>query len=94
MLLSSVLNALDDIRHGTRAVGAEHLDSNDVGLLGDTILLTGDSARAVSAVTIAILVSVISGDSLAPGGATLKVDVVNVGASIDDINIDALTAAS
>jgi hypothetical protein len=45
-------------------------------------------------VTIAILVSVISGDSLAPGGATLKVDVVNVGASIDDINIDALTAAS
>jgi len=45
----------------------------------------------VGAVAIAINVIVASGDSLAPLGATLEVDVVDVGAGVDNIGIDTLT---
>jgi hypothetical protein len=52
------LNTLDNIGHAAGAVGAENLDGVDVRLLGDAILLTGDGSRAVSAVTVAILIGV------------------------------------
>jgi hypothetical protein len=89
--LSSPLNALDDVGHSAGAVGAEDLDGVDVGLLSNTVLLTGDSARAVSTVTVSILISIALGDSLAPVGATFKVNVLGVGASVDDVRINTLT---
>lgn len=92
--LSSILDTLDDIGHSAGSVGAENLDSDDIGLLGNSVLLAGDSARAVSAVTVAVLISVVGWDSLAPGGTALKVNVSDVGASVNDIDIDTLAAIS
>jgi len=86
----SELDTLDDVGHGTRAVGSEDLDGIDIGLLGNTVPLTGDGTRAVSAVTVAILIGIAGRDSLAPVSATLKVDVVDVGAGVDDVGIDTL----
>jgi hypothetical protein len=43
-------------------------------------------------VTVAVLVDVILRDGLAPGGATLKLDVVDVDTGIDDVHVDTLTA--
>lgn len=86
-----VFDTLDDIRHGARAVGAQDLDGLDVSLLGHTVLLASDCAGAVSAVSVAILVLVTLRNGLAPLGAALEVDVVNVGASVDDIDINSLT---
>ena len=90
--LSGILNTLDDVGHGAGAVGAENLDSNNIGLLGYTVLLASDSARAVSAVAVAILVRIVGWDGLAPGGTTLKVNVGDVGAGVNDVHIDTLTA--
>lgn len=91
VLLSSPLDTLDDVRHGSRSVGSEDLDSVDVGLLGDTIFLTTDGTGAVSSVSISILILIASWDGLAPASATLKVDVLDVGSGIDDIDINTLT---
>jgi hypothetical protein len=90
--LGGVLNTLDDIGHGTRTVGAEDLDGLDVGLLGDTVLLASDGTRAVSAVAVTVLVLITRRDGLAPGGTTLKIDVVNVGTGVNNVDIDTLTA--
>lgn len=89
--LGSPLNALDDIGHGARAVGAENLDSVDIGLLSHTVLLASDSARAVGAVAVAILIRVTLGNGLAPGGTALEIDVVDVSAGINHIRINTLT---
>lgn len=87
---SSELNTLDDIGHGAGAVGAEDLDSVDVRLLGNTVLLTTNSTGAVGAVTVAILILVTLRDSLAPFGAALEVYVLSVGTRINDVDVDAL----
>jgi len=62
-----------------------------VRLLSDTVLLTGDSAGAVGAVAVAILVGIAVGDGLAPLSTTLKVNVLGVCAGVDDVNVNALT---
>lgn len=85
-----VLNALHDIGHGTGTVRAEDLDGIDMGLLGNTVLLPSDGTRAVSAVAIAILVGITLGDSLTPLGSALKVDVLDVGTSVNNIGINTL----
>jgi hypothetical protein len=90
MRLGGVLNTLDNIGHGARAVGAEDLDGLDVSLLGNTVLLAGDSARAVCSVSVAILVCITLRDGLAPRRATLEIDVVNVGAGVNDVDVNAL----
>jgi hypothetical protein len=90
--LSGPLNALDDVRHGARAVGAEDLDGVDVGLLGDAVLLTSDGTRAVGAVAVAILVGIAVGDGLAPVSTALEVDVLVVCTGVDDVDVDTLTA--
>ena len=90
--LGSPLNTLHDIGHGAGAVGTEHLDGVDISLLGNTVLLASNSAGAVSAVAVAILVSIAAGDGLAPVGAALEVNMLDVGSSVDDINVNALTA--
>jgi hypothetical protein len=42
--------------------------------------------------TIAILISVAGRNGFSPVGATLEINMVNIGAGVDDINIDTLTA--
>ena len=86
-----VLNTLDDIGHGARSVGSEDLNGVDAGLLGNTVLLTTDSAGAVSAVTIAILIGIAIRDGRTPFGSALEVDVIDVGTSVNDVGIDTLT---
>jgi hypothetical protein len=61
-----------------------------VSLLGNTVLLTGDSAGAVSTVSVSILVRITAGDGLAPFGTALEVNVVDVGAGVDNVDIDTL----
>jgi len=87
----SKLDTLDNVGHGSGAVRSEDLDSIDVGLLGNTVLLTGDSTGAVSTVTVAILISIAGRNGLAPFGTTLKVNVVDVGTSVDDVGINTFT---
>lgn len=89
--LGGPVDALDDIGHGARAVGAKNLDGIDVGLLGDTVLLTSNGAGAVSTVAIAVLVGITEGSSVTPLGTALKVDVLSVGTSVNNISVDTLT---
>lgn len=87
----SELDTLDNVGHGSGAVRSEDLDSINAGLLGNTVLLTGDGAGAVSTVAVAILISIARGNGLAPVGTTLKVDVLDVGTSVNNVGIDTLT---
>lgn len=87
----SELDTLDNVGHGSGAVRSEDLDSIDVGLLGNTVLLAGDSTGAVSTVTVAILIGIARGNGLTPVGTTLEVDVVDVGTSVNNVGIDTLT---
>lgn len=87
----SELDTLDNVGHGSGAVRSEDLDSIDVGLLGNTVLLAGDSTGAVSTVTVAILIGIPRGNGLTPVGTTLEVDVVDVGTSVNNVGIDTLT---
>ena len=92
VLLSSPLDTLDDIGHGSRSVGSEDLNGVDVGLLGDTVLLTTDGTGAVSSVSVSISILVASWDSLPPVGTTLEVDVLGVGSGVNDIDINTLSS--
>lgn len=85
------LDTLNDIRHGTRATGSQDLDSVDVGLLGNTVLLASNSTRAVSSVAVAVNVVVTLGNSLSPASTAFKVDVLDVGTGVNDVGIDTLT---
>lgn len=91
MRSSGVFNTLDNIGHGTGAIGAEDLDGLDVSLLGNTVLLASNSAGAVSAVAVAILIGIALRNSLAPSRAALKVDVLSVCAGVNNVDINALT---
>lgn len=62
-----------------------------MSLLCYTILLSSNGTRAVSPVAIAILVLITLRDCVAPFGTALEVDVVNVGTSVDNIDINTLT---
>ena len=88
--LGGVLDTLDNVGHGAGAVGAEDLDGLDVGLLGDTVLLAGNSTRAVCSVSVAVLIEITIGDSLAPRRTTLEVDVVDVGTGVNDVDVNTL----
>jgi hypothetical protein len=89
---SGELDTLDDIGHRAGAVGAENLDSDDIGLLGDTVLLACDSAGAVGAMSVSIFVGIAGRDGLAPLGAALEVDVLGVGTGVDDVDVNAFAA--
>ena len=92
--LGSPLNTGNDVSHGTRAVRAEDLDGVNVSLLGNTVLLASDSARAVSAVAIAVDVGIAVRDGLAPLGTTLEVNVLGVGTGVDNVGINTLATLS
>lgn len=67
----------NDVRHRARSASAKHLDGDNVGLLGNAVLGRRDRAGAVRAVAVQVLVRVL-GDRLAPLGAALELDVVDV----------------
>lgn len=89
--LSSELDAGNDVGHGTRAVRLEHLDGVNIGLLGDTVLLAGNGTRAVSTVAVAVDILITLGDGLAPVGTAVEIDVVDVGAGVNNVGINTLT---
>ena len=92
MGLSGKLDTLHDVGHGSRSVRAENLDRVDVCLLSNTILLTTDGTGAVSSVAVSILIRIAGGDGLAPVSTALEVDVFDVRAGVDDVDIDTLTS--
>lgn len=83
------LNALNDIRHSTRAIRLQHLHGHDICLLCNSVLFAGNCTRAVSAVTVAVLIDIVTGDGFAPFGAAFEIDMLEVGTSVDNIDIHA-----
>lgn len=94
MSLGGNVNTLDDIRHGAGTVGPQDLDSFDMGLLRNAVLLAGRGTGAVSSVAIAIFIRIVCRDSLAPCCTALEVDVINVSARVDNVDIDTLATIS
>ena len=91
-LFNSPNNTSHDVAHSTAAVATEHLDSDDVCRLSDTIRTRRDSTRAVRAVAVRVDVLIVLGDSLAPVRATLELDVIDIDTGVDDVDINARTA--
>jgi hypothetical protein len=89
--LGSPFDTLHDIGHGTRAIGAKDLDGVDVGLLRNTVLLATDSSGTVSSVSVSILIGIAGGDGLAPVSTSLEVDVLDVRAGVNNVDVDTLT---
>jgi hypothetical protein len=89
--LGSPFDTLHDIGHGTRAIGAKDLDGIDVGLLRNTVLLATDSSGTVSSVSVSILIGIAGGDGLAPVSTSLEVDVLDVRAGVNNVDVDTLT---
>lgn len=92
VLLDSIVDTSNDVGHGTGSVGAQDLDGDNVGLLGDTIGSTGNGSSAVSTVAVVICIGVVGGDGLAPLGSTLEFVVFNVDTSVDDKDGDAISS--
>jgi hypothetical protein len=92
--IGSPFDTLDNICHGSRAIGSEDLNSVDVGLLGNTILLSSDSTGAVSSVSVSILIGIVGRDSLAPVRSALEINVLIVGSSVNNIDINTLSTIS
>lgn len=84
-------NSRDNVRHGTTAIGTEHLDGDDICFLGDTILARGNGTSAVRTVAIAILIDVVGRDSLTPGSTALEFGVDDVDTSVNDVDVNTLT---
>jgi hypothetical protein len=64
----------------------------DVGGLGNAILPARDSASAVGSVAVAVPILIVLRNGVAPVCAALKLVVVDVDTSVDDVDIDALSA--
>ena len=88
-LLRRPHNTTDDVRHSATAVATEHLDSDHIRGLRDTVLARRDSTGTVGTVTVAVLINVVLGNGLAPRSATLELKVLDVDASVDDVDVDA-----
>jgi len=82
-------DTIDNVGHGSATIAAENLDSNDVGLLRDTVLARSNGTGTVSSVTVTVLVDIVLGDGLTPRRATFELGVVNVDTGVDDVNINA-----
>jgi hypothetical protein len=88
----SPLDTLDNVGHGATTVRLQDLDGVDIGLLCNTEFLASNSARAMSAVSVAIGIFISGGNGLSPLGTAFEVDMVNVGAGVNDVGVDALAA--
>lgn len=91
MSLCSPFDTLDNVRHSSRTIRAEDLNRVDGGLLSDTKLLSANSTRAMSSVTVTILINVAGRNSLSPVSTALKINMLNVSAGVDDVDINTLT---
>lgn len=91
-LLSSPNNTTNNISHGSTSIGAEDLNSNNVGSLGNTIRTGSDSTGTVGSMAITINIFIVVGHGLAPNGTTFKLDVIDVDTSVDDVDVDTFTA--
>lgn len=92
MVGDSPFDTLDDIGHGTGSVRLQDLDGIDTGLLGDTVLPSGDGTGAVSTVAVTVEILIIGWDGLAPVGTTLEVNVLDVGTGVDNVDVDTFTS--
>ena len=88
----SKINTSDDVTHGTTSVATKDLDGDDVGGLSDTIFGRSDGTGTVSTVTVAVLINIVLGNGSAPLRTALKFFVANVDTSVDDVDINTLTA--
>ena len=70
---NSPLNAQDDAGDAPSAVGAEHLDSDEVALLGHTILCSSDGSGNMGSVAVFVRVWRAPDGVVAPPGAAAKV---------------------
>ena len=59
-----------------------------MGLLGDTIFLSSNGARAMSAVAVTVDVIIIGGNGLAPMRSSFKIHMIGIGACVDNVNVD------
>ena len=89
-LLGSPLHSKDHIAQATFSVGSKNLDGNDSRSLGDTVLAGGNGTRAMGAVPVGILVDIIRRYRLTPDCTTLKLDVGDADACVDDVYVNAL----
>lgn len=91
-LLNGPYNTGHDVAHRTAAVAAEHLDSNDMCRLGDTVCTRGNGSRTVCTVAVSVNIFIVQWNSLAPMCTTFEFGVINVNTGVDDVDIDALAA--
>ena len=90
-LSSSPNDTTNNIAHSAASVRAENLDSNYVCSLGNTILSRCDGTSAVGSVPVTVLVDIILGDGFSPKCAALELNMVDVNAGIDYVDVDAVT---
>lgn len=86
-------NTSHDVAHSAASVATEHLDSDNVRRLSDTVRTRRDGTCAVRAVAVRIDVLIVLGNSLAPVRTTLELDVIDIDTGVDDVNVDALATA-
>jgi len=83
------LDARNDAGPGAGTTAAQDLDGDDGGVLGKTVLGTSHSAGYVSAVTVAVIVVVVTNSVGSPDSTTLNELVVgNSDTSVDDEDIN------
>ncbi len=92
--IGSPSNTSNNIAHGAAAVRTEHLDSDNVSRLSNAVLGRGNRARAVSTVSVAVLINVVLRDGLAPAGTSFELDVVDIDTSVDNVYVDAFSTFS
>lgn len=92
VLLDGIVDTSNDVGHGAGSVGAQDLDGDNVGLLGDTIGSAGNGSGAVSTVAVVICIRVVGGDGLTPLGSALELVVFSVDTGVDDKDSDALSS--
>jgi hypothetical protein len=83
---SSPLNTLQDVGHGAASIGAKDLDSDNLGLLCNTVTLGGNGASNVCSMTVTIFIFIASRDSRAPDGTTFKLFMVNIDTRVNNIS--------
>jgi len=92
LLVGGPVDTIDDTRVGTATVVAEHLDGEDVGLLGKTPLVTDSSGSDVGSVSVLVSVGGSAHSVVAPESTSgvLEVLMGDLDASIDDVDVDAV----
>ncbi|KAH3687453.1 hypothetical protein WICPIJ_001563 [Wickerhamomyces pijperi] len=91
MGIGSVFNTLDNVRHGTGTVGSQNLNSDDLSLLGNTVVLGTNGTSTVSTVTVTIDIGITRWDGLTPDSTAFKVVVRSVDTSVNDVGCDTFT---